>query len=88
MTITRRATRNYRLDRSRRGRLPPPSHAWRVSLNQPIHEVAQLRYLPYALDQRLSRLPPEYVRVIIGTDVVIMNTRTRVVVDILQDIAD
>jgi hypothetical protein len=72
----------------KKGTASPPSHAWRVSLNQPIHEVAQLRYLPYALDQRLSRLPPEYVRVIIGTDVVIMNTRTRVVVDILQDIAD
>jgi hypothetical protein len=47
-----------------------------------------LRYLPYELDQRLSRLPPEYVRVVIGTDVVIMHTRTRVVVDLLEDIAD
>jgi hypothetical protein len=71
----------------KKGRLPP-GHAWRVRLNQPVHEEAQLRYLPYALDQRLSRLPPEYVRVIIGTDVVIMNTRTRVVVDLLEDVAD
>ena len=71
----------------KKGRLPP-GHAWRVRLNQPIHEDAQLRYLPYALDQRLSRLPPAYVRVIIGTDVVIMDTRTRVVVDLLEDIAD
>lgn len=71
----------------KKGRLPS-GHAWRVRLNQPIHEDAQLRYLPYALDQRLSRLPPEYVRVVIGTDVVIMNTRTRVVVDLLEDITD
>ena len=71
----------------KKGRLPP-GHAWRVRPNQPIHEDAQWRYLPYALDQRLSRLPPEYVRVIIGTDVVIMNSRTRVVVDILEDITD
>jgi len=71
----------------KKGRLPP-GHAWRARPNQPIHEDAQWRYLPYALDQRLSRLPPEYVRVIIGTDVVIMNSRTRVVVDILEDITD
>jgi hypothetical protein len=72
---------------ARKGRLPP-GHAWRAKPNQPIHEDAQWRYLPYALDQRLSRLPPEYVRIIIGTDVAIMNTRTRVVVDVLEDVAD
>lgn len=71
----------------KKGQLPP-GHAWRARLYQPIHEDAQLRYLPHALDQRLSRLPPDYVRVIIGADVAIMNTRTRVVVDILEDIAD
>ena len=71
----------------KKGRLPP-GHAWRARPNQPIHEDAQWRYLPYTLDQRLSRLPPEYVRVIIGTDVVIMNSRTRVVVDLLEDITD
>lgn len=66
----------------------PPGHAWRARPNHPIHEDARWRYLPYELDQRLSRLPPEYVRVIIGTDVVIMNVRTRVVVDLLEDITD
>ncbi len=66
----------------------PPGHAWRARPNQPIHEDARWRYLPNELDQRLSRLPPEYVRVIIGTDVVIMNVRTRVVVDVLEDITD
>lgn len=66
----------------------PPGHAWRVRANQPVHEDAYWRYLPYDLDQRLSRLPPEYVRVIIGTDVAIMNVRTRVVVDVLEDITD
>jgi len=66
----------------------PPGHAWRVRSNQPVHEEAYWRYLPYDLDQRLSRLPPDYVRVVIGTDVAIMNTRTRVVVDVLEDITD
>ena len=66
----------------------PPGHAWRVRANQTVHEEAYWRYLPYVLDQRLSRLPPEYVRVIVGTDVAIMNVRTRVVVDVLEDITD
>jgi hypothetical protein len=72
---------------AKRDRLPP-GHAWRARHNQPIHEDARWRYLPNELDQRLSRLPSEYVRVIIGTDMVIMNVRTRVVVDMLEDITD
>jgi len=71
----------------KKGRLPP-GHAWRVRQNQPIPEEAQWRYLPYELDQRLTRLPPEYVRIVIGTDVAIMNTRSRVVVDVLEDVTD
>lgn len=66
----------------------PPGHAWRARANQPIHDDARWRYLPYELDQRLTRLPPEYVRVVIGTDVAIMNVRTRVVIDVLEDITD
>lgn len=66
----------------------PPGHAWRVRANQPVHEEAYWRYVPYELDRRLSRLPSEYVRVVIGTDVAIMNTRTRVVVDVLEDVTD
>ena len=72
---------------AKRDRLPP-GHAWRARPNQPINDDARWRYLPYELEQRLTRLPPEYVRVVVGTDVVIMNVRTRVVVDILEDITD
>lgn len=43
---------------------------------------------PNELEQRLTRLPPEYVRAIIGPDVVIMNVRTRVVAELLGDITD
>lgn len=46
------------------------------------------RYLPVVLERRLSRLPDGYVRVIVDTDIYIMNTRTRVIFDILPDIAD
>lgn len=66
----------------------PPGHAWRARINQPIHDDARWRYLPSPLEQRLTRLPSDYVRVIIGTDVAIMNVRTRIVVDILEDITD
>jgi hypothetical protein len=65
-----------------------PGHACRARVNQPIHDDARWRYLPYELDQRLTRLPPEYVRVVIGTDVAIMNVRTRVVAVVLEDITD
>lgn len=72
---------------AKRDRLPP-GHAWRARHNERISDEARWRYLPFELEQRLTRLPPEYVRVIVGTDVVIMNVRTRVVVDILEDVTD
>ncbi|MHB1215432.1 MAG: hypothetical protein ACYCY9_10625 [Thiobacillus sp.] len=72
---------------AKRDRLPP-GHAWRVRRNQPIPDDARWRYLPGELEQRLTRLPPGYVRVVVGTDVAIMNVRSRVVVDVLEDIAD
>lgn len=71
----------------KKGRIPP-GHAWRVRQLQPLPEEAYWRYLPHDLDRRLSPLPAEYVRVVIGTDVAIMNIRTRVVVDVLEDITD
>lgn len=42
--------------------------------------------LPKELESRLSRLPEGYARLRVGTDVVLMNTRTRVVFDIVKDI--
>jgi len=40
------------------------------------------RPLPYALDSRLTILPPAVVRVIIGHDIVLLQRDTRVVLDI------
>jgi len=42
--------------------------------------------LPHDLERRLSPLPDDYIRVRIGADVVLMNKKTRVVVDILKGI--
>jgi hypothetical protein len=52
----------------------PPGVAW--------------EYLPADVERRLSRLPDGYVRIVIGTDVAILHTRTRVVLDVVEDLRD
>ena len=42
--------------------------------------------LPHELDRRLSRLPEGVIRVRIGTDIVLMDGRTRVILDVIKDI--
>jgi len=42
------------------------------------------QYLPSDVERRLSRLPDDYVHVVIGTDVGIMHARTRVVLDVIE----
>ncbi len=42
--------------------------------------------LPRELERKLSRLPEGVVRVRIGTDIVLMDGRTRVVLDMVKDI--
>lgn len=46
------------------------------------------RGLPQDLESRLTVLPKGYVRVIVGGDVVIMNSNTRVVFDIYRGVAN
>jgi len=43
--------------------------------------------LPYDLEKQLTRLPSSYVRVRIGEDIVLMDRKTRVVFDVVYDIA-
>ncbi len=42
--------------------------------------------LPRELETRLSNLPEGYVRLRIGTDVVLMDARTRLVLDIVKEV--
>jgi hypothetical protein len=44
----------------------------------------QGRDLPGDLEARLTVLPAPYVRLIIGSDIVLMNGRTRVVMDVMR----
>ena len=55
----------------RRGQLPPG---------------LQGKRLPHDLEVKLSPLPDAYVRLQVGVDIVLMNTRTRVIVDVIKDI--
>lgn len=56
---------------SRNGQLPPGLRG---------------RSLPHGLESKLSHLPDGYVRLRIGTDLVIMNTKTRIFIDVLKNI--
>jgi hypothetical protein len=44
--------------------------------------------LPYDLEKQLARLPSSYVRVRIGQDIVLMDRKTRVVLDVVYGIAN
>ena len=71
---------------AKRDRLPP-------GLEKQLHERGKLppglegRSLPDDLERKLSRVPEGYMRVVVGGDIVLMNKKTRVVVDIIKDIA-
>lgn len=66
----------------------PPGHAYRARVRQPVPPEIGWSYLPYNLERQLSRLPDGYVRVMIGADVAIMDVRTRVVFDVIENIHD
>lgn len=66
----------------------PPGHAMKLYRNQPVPPGLEWRHLPDDLEGRLSRLPEGYARVTVGADVGIMNVRTRVIVDLIEDLDD
>jgi len=43
--------------------------------------------LPYDLEENLSRLPSTHVRVRVGQDIVLMDRKTRVIIDVIYEIA-
>lgn len=47
----------------------------------------QARGLPSTLEVRLTRLPAAYMRVVIGADVAIIERATRIVFDVIYDVA-
>lgn len=71
---------------AKRDRLPPGLDK-RLQKNDPLPPGLQSQGLPGDLEQRLTPLPAGYLRMVVGGDIVLSNTRTRVVVDILHDAA-
>lgn len=72
---------------AKKGKIPP-GHAHKLRRHYGVPPDVSWQYLPADLDRRLSRLPDGYVRVIVGTDVAILHTRTRVVLDLIEDLDD
>lgn len=70
---------------AKRDRLPPGLEK-QMRKDGQLPPGLQRGALPYSLESRLSPLPAGYARVVIGGSVVLENTGTRVVVDIIQDI--
>jgi len=66
----------------------PPGHAFRMQRHQGVPPGVTWEYLPADVERRLSRLPDGYVRIVIGTDVAILHTRTRVVLDVIETFPD
>jgi len=66
----------------------PPGHAMKLRRGEPMPQDYRWQPLPRDLDDRLSRLPDGYVRVVVGADIGILNVRTRILVDLLEDLAD
>lgn len=66
----------------------PPGHAYRFRPRQPLPPDIPWHYLPTNVERQLSRLPDGYVRIIVGASVAIMNVRTRIILDVIDDIHD
>ena len=66
---------------AKRGHLPPG-----LAKRDTLPSGLRGRNLPDELERRLSQLPDGYVRVIVGSDIVLMKSRTRVIIDIYRNI--
>lgn len=71
---------------AKKGKLPP-GHAMQLERDGRLPPGIAYRQLPDGLDRQLSRLPDGYVRIVLGADIGIMNSRTQVIVDVIKDIA-
>lgn len=67
---------------AKRERLPPG-----LAKRRALPPGLQGRGLPSSLEAQLTRLPAAYMRVVIGADVAIVERSTRVVIDVIYDVA-
>ena len=63
----------------------PPGLQKQLVRNGTLPPGLQGRGLPMDLERHMHRLPDDYIRVIVGSDIVLMNKRTRVIFDVMLD---
>jgi len=76
--------RNYYVNYYGFKRVPPGHYKRRgrpFQRHQPLPPNMHYQPIPYELNRRLPPLPQGYIRIRIGEDIAIMNTRTRVILD-------
>lgn len=64
----------------------PPGLQNQIRRNGQLPPGLQGRHLPHELERRLSPLPSDYVRMQVGRDIVLMNQKTRITVDVIKNI--
>ena len=65
---------------------PPPGLQKHIVKHGELPPGLQGRSLPYELENKLTPLPKGFVRLKVGGDVVLMNEKTRIVVDVILGI--
>lgn len=64
----------------------PPGLQKQIRRNGQLPPGLQGRRLPVELERRLSPLPAHYIRLQVGRDIVLMDQRTRITVDVIKNI--
>jgi len=64
----------------------PPGLQRQIAKNGTLPPGLEGRRLPQELERELSPLPKGYVRLEVGVDVVLMDSNTRIVVDVIKDL--
>jgi hypothetical protein len=70
---------------AKKGKLPPGLQK-QLKKKGTLPRGLAKRSLPHDLQERLSPLPRGYVRLKVGSDIILMNGKTEVIVDIIHDI--
>lgn len=65
----------------------PPGLQKQVLKNGKLPPGLRGRYLPYDLERELDYLPRNYVRIRVGEDIVLMDISTKIILDVIKDIA-
>jgi len=80
-----RITRKTPPGLAKKGQFPPGLQK-QLERNQKLPPGLEKRYLPPDLEKGLTTLPNGYIRLKVGTDIVLMNQNTNIIVDIIYSV--